>query len=162
MRALPRGALRIAGPVACLVLLLYGVVSLSRPHHGYVLSFSLAGETKGALQAGIRLDDGLLVAPAVAFSEDKSIHMVALPTRTIRAVRLFVGERSAGTIRDLHVVRVRGEPSPSVLSDARSLYRKIDLNAGLTTQGVRVEHKDADTLTFQSEAAAGNPFLQLD
>src|ERR1051325_8822489 len=162
MKALPRGALRFAGPVACLALLLFGVVSLSRPHHGYVLGFSFTGETKGALQAGIRLDDGLVLAPAVALSEYNAIHVVALPARTIRGLQLFVGEASAGTIRNLQIARVWGKPSPSTFKDARNIYRTIGLNVGLTTQGLRVEHNDADALTFRTLPGASNPFLQFD
>ena len=70
MKALPSGLLRIVGPVACLALMLYGIVSLSRPHHAYVLSFELAGETKGALEAGVRLDDGLVTAPVTTVAGD--------------------------------------------------------------------------------------------
>ena len=125
MRALRSGALRIAGPVACLALMLYGIVSLSRPHHAYVLSFELAGETKGALEAGIRLDDGLVIAPVATLPETKSLHVVALPTRTIRGLRLFVGQTvGAATIRDLQVARVQGQPSAlrdAVTSTARSI-----------------------------------------
>src|SRR4051794_39095326 len=162
MRALRSGILRIAGPLAWLVLLLYGVVSLSRPQYGYVLSFSYSGETQAALQAGIRLDDGLTIAPALALAEDKSIHVVALPTRTVRGLRLFVDKATAGTIRNLQIATVRGDPSLSALSDARNVYRKIELNAGLTTEGLRVDRSDADALTFQSLPGASNPFLQFD
>ncbi|MEJ0073992.1 MAG: hypothetical protein WDO17_00855 [Alphaproteobacteria bacterium] len=154
--------MRIAGPVACLALLLYGIVSLSRPYHAYVLSFGFTGETKGALSAGIRLDDGLLVAPVRVLAEDKSIHVVALPARTVRGLRLFVGEAGAGTIRDLQVTRVQGEPSTGALSDARNIYRKIDLNAELTTEGLRVDRNDTDAVTFATVPGASNPFLQLD
>src|SRR3954470_330678 len=101
MRVLPRGILRFAGPLACLALLLYAIVILSRPQYGYVLSFSYSGETQAGLQAGIRLDDGLLTAPITTLGEDRSVHVVALPTRTVRGLRLFVGEATAGTIRDL-------------------------------------------------------------
>jgi hypothetical protein len=163
MKALPSGALRIAGPVACLALLLYGIMSLSRPHHAYVLSFSFAGETKGAFAAGLRLDDGITMAPVAALAQDKSIYVVTLPTRTIRGLRLFVGQTvGAGTIRDLQVARAQGHPSPSALQDARHIYRKIDLNAGLTTEGLRVDHSGADALTFETSPAASNPFLQID
>ena len=41
-------------------------------------------------------------------------------------------------------------------------YRKIDLNAGLTTEGLRVSHSSAEALTFETLPAASNPFLQLD
>src|SRR5436305_5329041 len=150
MRALRSGILRIAGPLAWLVLLLYGVVSLSRPQYGYVLIFSYSGETQRALRAGIRLDDGLTIAPALALAEDKSIHVVALPTRTVRGLRLFVGGASAGAIRNLQIATMRGDPSLAALSDARNVYRKIDLNAGLTTEGLRVDRSDADALTFTS------------
>src|SRR3954452_21227662 len=138
MTALRRGILRIAGPLACLALLLYAIVSLSRPQYAYVLSFSYSGETQAALQAGIRLDDGLLTVPVVALAEDKSVHVVALPTRTVRGLRLFVGEAGAGTIRDLQIARMQGDPSLGALSDVRNLYRKIDLHVGLTTEGLRV------------------------
>ena len=161
MRALRSGALRIAGPVACLVLLLYGIVSLSRPHHAYVLSFEFAGETKGALEAGIRLGDGFAIAPVATFAGEKSLHVVELPTRTIRGVRLFVGQTvGAATIRDLQVARIQGQPS--ALRDAGNIYRKIDLKAGLTTEWLRVSHSSADALTFETLPDARNPFLQLD
>src|SRR3954453_21382059 len=111
MRALRRGILRIAGPLACLALLLYAIVTLSRPQYGYVLSFSYSGETQRVLQAGIRLDDGLTIAPALAFAEDKSIHVVALPTPTLLGIRLSVGPAAAGTIRNLQIARGRGDPS---------------------------------------------------
>src|SRR4051794_12210377 len=162
MRALPRGILRIAGPLACLALLLYAIVSLSRPQYAYVLSFSYSGETQRALQAGIRLDDGLLTVPVIALAEDKSVHAVALPTRTIRGLRLFVGEARAGTIRSLQIATVRGDPSLAALSDERNVYRKIDLNVGLTTEGLRVDHTDAGALTFESLPGASNSFLQFD
>ena len=162
MKASPSGALRLAGPLACLALLLYGIVSLSRPQYGYVLSFEFAGETKGTFQAGIRLDDGLLIGPVETLAESQSIHVVALPTRTVRGIRLSVGETSAGTIRDLQIVRAQGKPSPSTFKDARNLYRKIDLNAGLTTEGVHVERNDADTLAFQIVAGVSHPSLQFD
>ena len=162
MRALRRGILRIAGPLACLALLLYAIVTLSRPQYAYVLSFSYSGETQAALQAGIRLDDGLTIAPALAFAEDKSIHVVALPTRTVRGLRLFVGEGSAGTIRDLQIARMQGDPSLGAFSDVRNLYRKIDFNAGLTTEGLRVDRSDASALTFESLPGASNPFLRFD
>ncbi|MGB9364863.1 MAG: hypothetical protein WCE79_02500 [Xanthobacteraceae bacterium] len=155
--------MRIAGPVACVALLLYGIVSLSRPHHAYVLSFSFTGETKGALEAAIRLDDGVVTAPAAALAGDKSIHVVALPTRTIRGLRLFVGqEAGAKTIRDLQVARLSGAPSPSALRDPRNIYRKIDLNAALTTEGLRIEYSSAEALTFETLAGASSPFLQVD
>ncbi len=166
MRTLRSGAFRIAGPLACLALLLYGIVSLSRPHHAYVLSFELAGETTGTLEAGIRLDDGLLITPATKLAGDKSIHVVPLPVRTIRGLRLFVGPAAgARTIRNLQVVRLgalQGRSSPTALRDARNIYRKIDLNAGLTTEGLRVDHDSADALTFQTLASASRPFLQID
>src|SRR3954466_7454106 len=111
MRALRRGILRIAGPLACLALLLYAIVTLSRPQYGYVLSFSYSGETQRALQAGIRLDDGLTVAPTLPLAEDESIHGVALPTRTVRGLRLFVGEAGTGTIWNVQIARVRGGPT---------------------------------------------------
>ena len=95
MKASRSGALRIAGPLACLALLLYGIVSLSRPHHAYVLSFELAGETTGTLEAGIRLDNGLLIAPAIKVAGDKSIHVVSLPVRTIRGLRRLSARQPA-------------------------------------------------------------------
>jgi hypothetical protein len=162
MRALPSAVLRIAGPAACLVLLLYGIVSVSRPHYGYVLSFEYAGEARGAFSVGIRLDDGLLTAPVVALAGDESVHVLALPTRTIRGLRLFVGEGSAGTIRNLQIIKVWGEVGASALSDARNVYRKIDLSVGLTSDGLRVDRNDAGALTFQSLPGATAPFLQFD
>jgi hypothetical protein len=155
MKALTSGALRIAGPVACLALMLYGIVSLSRPHHAYVLSFELAGETKGALEATVRLDDSLVTAPVGVAAGDRSLHVVALPTRTIRGMRLSVGQSTgAVAIRNLQVARVQG--------NAYNTYRKIDLTAGLTSEGLRVSHSSAEALTFETLPAASNPFLQLD
>ena len=150
MKALTSGALRIAGPVACLALMLYGIVSLSRPHHAYVLSFELAGETKGALEATVRLDDSLVTAPVGVAAGDRSLHVVALPTRTIRGLRLSVGQSTgAVTIRNLQVARAQG--------NAHNTYRKIDLTAGLTSEGLRVSHSSAEALTFETLPAATIP-----
>src|SRR4051812_20100416 len=162
MRVLPRGILRFAGPLACLALLLYAIVSLSRPQYAYVLSFSYSGETQAALKAGIRLDDGLLTAPVIALAEGKSVHVVALPTRTLLGIRLSVGQAAAGTIRNLQIARGRGDPSLGALSDARNVYRKFDLSDGLATDGLRIDRSDADVLTFQSLPGARNPSVQFD
>ncbi len=80
---------------------------------------------------------------------------MALPARTIRGLRLFVGQATgAVTIRNLQVARVQG--------NAHNTYRRIDLNAGLTTEGLRVDSSSAEALTFETLPAASNPFLQLD
>lgn len=139
MTALPRRdfRLRIVGPLACLALLLYGAVSVSKPRHAYVLSFLAAGQAEGALQAAIALDDGTLVAPVIALSGEERI--VALPTRTIRGIRLI--PHRSGTVRDAQVVRVGGEIrdlTAEKLRSAGTVYRKIDLDAAQAAQGLRL------------------------
>ena len=58
------------------------------------------------------------------------------------------------TIRNLQVVRVQG--------NVHNTYRKIDLNVGLTTDGLRVIRSNGTALTFETLPAASDSFLQLD
>jgi hypothetical protein len=85
---------RIAGPLACLALLVYGAVSLTKPHYSYFFEFSFSGETQGRLEAGLRLDDGLLLAPVSVARSDRTLHVVALPVRTVRGIQLAVGQNA--------------------------------------------------------------------
>jgi SAM-dependent methyltransferase len=141
MTALPRRdfRLRIVGALACLALLLYGAVSASKPRHAYVLSFLATGQAEGALQAAIALDDGMLVAPVTALTGEAHAYVVALPTRTIRGIRLIPD--GSGTVRDAQVIRI-GDPirdlTAEKLRSAGTVYRKIDLDAAQSARGLRL------------------------
>src|SRR4051812_24048253 len=145
---------RIAGPIACLVLLVCGIVAFSKPRYAYFLTFSFAGQIEGALQARIGLDDGPLVIPVVALGDAKLIHIAALPARTIRSILLIAGQGAgAGTIRDVRIVKLAarsGLPHASDIENARNAYRQIDLNSLRSVKDVRITKKEANSVLFET------------
>jgi hypothetical protein len=150
------------GPLVCLAFLVYGAVTLGKPQHSYLLSFSFAGQIEGAFQAGIQLDDGVVVAPVNALRGDESIHVVALPTRTIRGVRLSPGQGS-GIIRNLQVLKIAvpiRDLSADRLRDA-DVYRKIDLDTPRASEGLRLNAVETNALGFQTIPGAAHPSLEF-
>ena len=168
MKALQRRGFdpRALGTLACLALLVYGAVSFSRPHHSYVLSFALTGPLEGSFEARIDLDDGFILAPVVAWHENNAIRTVALPTRTIRGIALNVANgQGARIIRDVRVIKAAAPVnrlSTLDLDAVGSVYRTIDLDAVVATEGLRVSERAKDHLAFQILPGAARSALGFD
>ena len=142
---------RLAGPLACLALLFHGALSSSKPHHSYLLNFSLSGIITGHFEAGIELDDGSIVAPVDLERESATVYRVALPTRTIRGIRLIAGNGpGAGIIRDLQIT-----------NDAASVYRRINFDAATAENGLQITELARNDVAFQIAPDAAHPSLDL-
>ena len=137
--------LRIVGPIACLALLLYGAVSFTKPQHSYFLTFSSAQHFDGAFQARISLDNDLFVTPVKTLRGKDSLHVVALPTRTVRGIRLIAG-KNIGDVRSPQIVRVATpirEASAEGLSGG-TIYRSLDVDAKQATPDTAQSSFDLD------------------
>lgn len=160
MTALPRRdfRLRIVGPLACLALLLYGAVSLTKPHYSYFLAFSFSGETQGSPEAGLRLDDGMLRVGASR--ADETLRFVALPIRTIRSIQLTVGQNGgAGVIANPRIVRFTDTFRAAFDGPAR-VFRLLDFDAA--TEGLSVRERARDRIAFEVLPGAARASVTLD